>query len=156
MDIISLRYQMWELQRSIAKSVQTLFAPLVAQSDLAPQQVAVLLELSQNGPRRMGELADILCLTNTNISPLCKCLESMGYLVRQRSDKDERIVLVSLSPKGEEFVQTLENSMEQRLQPFLQQHQNHDFPVILEGMRQLDSLLKEICLSLEEPADKGE
>ena len=79
MDVLQFKTAIWNLQRSIAENANALFSSVAAQNGLTPQQAALLLELAQKGPCRMGDLARTLCLTKTNATPLCKHLEEAGY-----------------------------------------------------------------------------
>ena len=43
-----------------------------------------------------------------NVSSTCKKLENKGWLERKRSEKDERVVMVSLSEKGKTILSQIE------------------------------------------------
>lgn len=156
MDVLQFKSQVWDLQRSIGESGNALFSALAAQSGLLPPQAALLLELAQNGPRRMGDLARTLCLGKTNATPLCKKLEEEGYLIRRRGERDERVVWVALSPKGEELAKGLEMAFEEQIHPLLQPGDDEELRLIVDGMKRLDQLLKRMRSSLERTTQEGE
>jgi DNA-binding MarR family transcriptional regulator len=48
----------------------------------------------------VGQLGEILSLDAGTLTPLLKRLEKEGYVTRKRSEKDERITIVSITDKG--------------------------------------------------------
>ncbi len=57
-----------------------------------------------HGPSRVSELAQALQLTPAAITQLVAELERRGYVQRARDRDDRRVVLVSLTPQGEEVL----------------------------------------------------
>ena len=49
----------------------------------------------------VGQLGDILRLDAGTLTPLLKRLEKAGYVTRQRSKEDERIMIFSITGMGE-------------------------------------------------------
>lgn len=60
----------------------------------------VLWEERQIGGRELGQK---LFLDSGTLTPVLKSLEAKGLLSRSRSDKDERVLLVELTPAGMEL-----------------------------------------------------
>ena len=65
-----------------------------------PQYLAMLV-LWEQGDQTVRELSDRLALESSTLTPLLKRLEAAGFVGRQRSRSDERVVLVSLTPAGQ-------------------------------------------------------
>lgn len=57
-----------------------------------------------HGPSRVSDLAQALQLTPAAITQLVAELERRGYVQRARHQSDRRVVLVSLTPTGEEVL----------------------------------------------------
>lgn len=55
----------------------------------------------------IGEISSSLGIAKPNITPLLDALHERGLLERRRSDKDRRIVNVSLTPEGQETAEQL-------------------------------------------------
>lgn len=51
-------------------------------------------------PRRMSDIAKRLDVTMGTLTTNMNSLEDKGYIVRERSKTDKRVVLVVLTPKG--------------------------------------------------------
>ncbi len=99
-----LCFSLYSLSRLVTQSYTPLLKPL----DLTYPQYLVLLVLWQAWEDSETHLAisfltDRLKLDTGTVTPLLKRMEAKGLLTRQRSEKDERIVLVSLSAKGREL-----------------------------------------------------
>lgn len=67
---------------------------------LVRQEVRLLLAVGQTGACRMGELADQLAVSLSNLTAIVNRLANKGLVVRQRSDDDRRVVLVALTADG--------------------------------------------------------
>lgn len=57
-----------------------------------------------HGPSRVSDLAQALQLTPAAITQLVAELEHRGYVRRDRDQQDRRVVVVSLTPEGEEVL----------------------------------------------------
>ena len=63
-------------------------------------QYLVLLVLWESENSNIKEIAKVLKLDSPTITPIVQKLEKMNLVKRQRSDNDERIVVVSLTKNG--------------------------------------------------------
>lgn len=96
-----LCFSVYSLSRLITQSYTPLLKPL----DLTYPQYLVMLVLWESLEEQqlelpIGYLTQRLKLDTGTVTPLLKRMEAKGLLTRQRSDKDERIVLVQLTKKG--------------------------------------------------------
>jgi len=78
--------------------MQRLYRPLLAPLGLTYTQYLVLLLLWERGTATVGELRDCLYLDAGTVTPLLKRMERSGLVNRRRDDRDERRVLISLTP----------------------------------------------------------
>ncbi len=67
-----------------------------------PQYLAMVVLWKQNG-LSVKDLGELLHLDSGTLTPLLKRLEKMGLIKRKRNPKDERQVLLSLAPAGEQL-----------------------------------------------------
>ena len=63
-------------------------------------QYLVLLVLWESENSNIKEIAKVLKLDSPTITPIVQKLEKMNLVKRQRTDKDERVVVVSLTKNG--------------------------------------------------------
>lgn len=85
-----------------SRAVVRAYGPLLDDAKLTYTQYLVLLVLweAPDEPMTVGHLGDRLQLDSGTLTPLCKRLESLGYIERRRDPDDERRVLVALTPSG--------------------------------------------------------
>ena len=70
-------------------------------------QYLVLITLWESSTSTASEIGAILKLDLPTITPVLQKLDAMGFIVRKRSEKDNRVVLVSLTKKGLEIEKTI-------------------------------------------------
>lgn len=83
-----------------ARQVVSLYTPYLKELGLTYTQYIVFLVLWEGEAVTVGELCRRLYLDNGTLTPLLKKLEAAGYIVRERSSEDERVVTVSLTDAG--------------------------------------------------------
>jgi len=71
-----------------------------SQEGIKPRDFSVLRFLLEVGPATVGQVQAFLHRSASTISTLIAQLEEAGYVTRDRSDADNRVVIVSLTPEG--------------------------------------------------------
>ena len=72
---------------------------------IKPRQFAVLRFLLESGPATVGEIQEHVYLSASTNSVLIAQLEEAGYVTRTRSADDNRVVIVELTPAGQDVAQ---------------------------------------------------
>ncbi|WP_416979110.1 MarR family winged helix-turn-helix transcriptional regulator [Streptomyces sp. T028] len=85
------------------RAVTSAYRPVLDELGLTYPQYLVLLALWERGETTVKELAAALRLDYGTMSPLLKRLEAAGLVRRERSERDERTVLVACTGRGEEL-----------------------------------------------------
>lgn len=70
---------------------------------IAPSHGAILALLYDRGPQSMGALAQGIGRRKNTVTVLVRKLEAAGYVRRAQSPQDSRIMLVTLTDRGEAF-----------------------------------------------------
>jgi len=99
-DLLALDRQVCFALAVGARTVISLYRPLLEPMGLTHPQYLVMLALWEHDPRSGRELADLLQLDPGTLSPLLKRLEAAGYLTRRRDPADERALAITLTPGG--------------------------------------------------------
>ena len=86
-----------------ARNVTGLYTPCLKPLGLTYTQYIVFLVLWEKDGIPVGEIGEKLMLDNGTLSPLLKKMELAGYIERQRSHEDERIVVISLTEAGRQL-----------------------------------------------------
>ena len=83
-----------------ARHVTGLYTPVLKPLGLTYTQYIVFLVLWEKDGLPVGEIGEKLLLDNGTLSPLLKKMEQAGYVRRERSRKDERVVVITLTEAG--------------------------------------------------------
>ena len=75
--------------------------------DLTPIQHATLIRLWELGPLSQNQLGRVVAMPPANIHSLVRRLESRGFVRRDPSPKDKRLLTVSLTEEGSALVEAL-------------------------------------------------
>ena len=86
-----------------ARSVINLYTPHLKPLGLTYTQYIVLLVLWERKAATVGELCETLMLDNGTLTPLLKKMQTAGFIEKRRSEKDDRVVVISLTGAGEEL-----------------------------------------------------
>ncbi len=86
-----------------ARKVVGAYTPLLKPLGITYTQYIVFMVLWEHDNLTVGEIGKRLMLDNGTLTPLLKKMEEVGYLTRKRSEKDERVVTVSLTDQGREI-----------------------------------------------------
>jgi len=109
---------------------------------IRPSEFAVLHLLRESGPATVGQVQAYLYRSPGTTSMMIAKLEEAGYVTRTRSEQDNRVVIVELTPAGRDLVQNMSLGgillLRQRL---------HNLPV--ERLQRLDEALAEIMRLME-------
>ena len=83
-----------------ARRVVNLYTPWLKPLGLTYTQYLVLMVLWEQRRMTVGDLCRKLFLDNGTITPLLKKLEAAGWVTRERSHQDERVVEILLTDAG--------------------------------------------------------
>ena len=83
-----------------ARHVTGLYTPVLKPLGLTYTQYIIFLVLWEKDGLTVGEIGERLLLDNGTLSPLLKKLEQAGYVRRERSREDERVVVITLTEAG--------------------------------------------------------
>lgn len=74
---------------------------------ITPSQFDMLVVLSDKGVMPLSKLSESLCCACSNVTGLVDRLERDGLVKRERSQEDRRVILLGLTPKGQELLQNV-------------------------------------------------
>jgi DNA-binding MarR family transcriptional regulator len=139
----------------LAEDLLTLWRVLrqVSQQDrrgeITPEQFWLLRLLGRQGPSSIGELAGALGIMSSSVTAACKRLEGAGLVRRERQAGDERVVMVSLTERGEEQIAHWRRARREALARLLA-------PLDEEEQTQLQRLIERVLAAAEEADFAGD
>ncbi|MBF6353750.1 MarR family transcriptional regulator [Nocardia higoensis] len=82
------------------RAVLSIYRPLLEPMKLTHPQYLVMLTLWGDAPLSVKEIGELLQLDSPTLSPLLKRLEALDYITRTRDPRDERNLVIDLTPTG--------------------------------------------------------
>ncbi|GJM62475.1 transcriptional regulator, SarA/Rot family [Persicobacter diffluens] len=79
------------------------YQPYLDELKITYPQYLVLMVLWESNGIAVNDIAQKLILNTNTVTPLLKRMEKMGLLERKRQKEDERKVIISLTPAGQEM-----------------------------------------------------
>lgn len=81
-------------------AMNRVYKPMLDELGLTYPQYLVMVTLWEEDGQTVGGIGDKLFLESSTLTPLLKRLEAAGYIRRERSKEDERVVVIHLSQDG--------------------------------------------------------
>ncbi len=101
-DSLLIKNQICFRVYSLERAIQQAYKPLLRNLDITYPQYLVLLVLWEKREVTVGQLCEVLGLDTGTVSPLVKRMEKKRLVERRRLPSDERSVLITLTPEGED------------------------------------------------------
>ena len=92
-----LCFPLYAASREVIKRYRPYLDPL----DLTYTQYIAMMVLWERGRLSVKEMGKKLFLDSGTLTPVLKSLEAKGYVRRNRSSEDERVLLVEMTEEGE-------------------------------------------------------
>ncbi len=108
-DCLKLENQVCFPLYAASHSITKRYKPLLDKLDLTYTQYITMMVMWEHENVTVKELGDYLFLDSGTLTPLLKRLESKGFVTRERSKEDERIVDVKITDKGKALQEEAKN-----------------------------------------------
>lgn len=110
--------------------------------NLTGPQSMLIGTLAKNKKMKISDLSKTLGLSNSTISGIVDRLEKQKLVERSRSEKDRRIVYVSITKEFQKKFQNNFKNFEKKVELKLSKASSEDLDSILNGLEKLEKLLK--------------
>ena len=102
-DMLKLDNQLCFPLYVCAKEVIRRYTPLLEPFGLTYTQYIAMMVMWEYKSISIKNIGKLLCLDSGTLTPMLKKMEKSGLIRRERSAKDERLVIVTITEKGEEL-----------------------------------------------------
>ena len=102
-DLLKLNNQVCFPLYACSKELVRQYGPYLKELDLTYTQYIVMMVLWEREVASSRDLATCLHLDYGTLTPVLKRLEQAGYLARERSTEDERLLTLTLTDVGREL-----------------------------------------------------
>ncbi len=99
-DALKLDNQICFPLYAVAKEIVKKYTPFLNEIDLTYTQYIVMMVMWEHESLSVKELGKKLYLDSGTLTPLLKTLEKKELVTRQRSQEDERFLMVTVTQKG--------------------------------------------------------
>lgn len=99
-DLLKLENQLCFPLYACAKEVVRAYTPLLEPLGLTYTQYIAMMVMWEHRTISVRDLGNILLLDSGTLTPMLKKMEKNGWLTRERSREDERMVLLRLTDEG--------------------------------------------------------
>lgn len=86
-----------------AKEVVRRYTPLLEPLGLTYTQYIAMMVMWEHKSISVRDMGKLLFLDSGTLTPMLKKMEKAGWICRKRSEEDERMVIVSITERGEEL-----------------------------------------------------
>lgn len=100
-DALKLENQICFPLYAASKEVIKKYKPFLDELDITYTQYIAMMVLWEDKSINVKDLGNKLYLDSGTLTPVLKSLESKGFITRNRSKEDERVLIVELTEKGE-------------------------------------------------------
>ena len=92
-----------------ARNIINIYTPVLKKLGITYTQYLVFLVLWEEDKIPVGDICQKLMLDSGTLSPLLKKMQKSGYIERKRSEKDDRVVVISLTEEGKDMMERAKN-----------------------------------------------
>lgn len=100
-DVLKLENQLCFPLYVCAKEIVKKYKPLLDEIDLTYTQYITMMVMWEHKKVNVKELGRYLFLDSGTLTPVLKKLEQKGFVTRQRSTEDERVLNIAITAEGE-------------------------------------------------------
>lgn len=102
-DILKLDNQLCFPLYAVSKEIVRHYKPFLDEMDLTYTQYITMMVMWEQKELSVKQLGEFLYLDSGTLTPLLKTMEKKGWVTRKRSEKDERVLTVTITEAGEKL-----------------------------------------------------
>ena len=133
----------WGLVKEACETKNDLMEYFAKSYELTQLQVLVMGQVDSLEDTSIRSIARSLHRDHGNISKICTLLEEKGFVYRQRSETDSRIVNINLTEMGKKYVEGIRTIMAPYFEKVGEYLSDGDLRFILKSMANVEKLLNE-------------
>ena len=112
--------------------------------DITNNDMHIIEAVGIEEPRRMSDIAKRLGVTMGTLTTNMNSLEDKGYIIRERSKKDKRVVLVVLTQKGKKAYYHHKDFHKNMIKAIVKDLDEEEMKVMIKCLLNLGNFFKEL------------
>lgn len=102
-EMLKLENQLCFPLYACAKEVVRRYTPLLEPLGLTYTQYIAMMVMWEHKSISVRDMGKLLFLDSGTLTPMLKKMEKAGWITRKRSERDERMVMLSITERGEQL-----------------------------------------------------
>lgn len=102
-DVLKLENQLCFPLYVCSKEIVRKYKPFLDEIDLTYTQYITMMVMWEHKQITVKDMGNLLFLDSGTLTPVLKKLEQKGYITRERNEKDERLLNVTITDIGEKL-----------------------------------------------------
>lgn len=111
--------------------------------DLTNNDIHVIRAIGMNEKKNMSTIAKELAVTIGTLTISINSLVRKGYVIKERSEKDKRVVFVNLSSKGEAAFSRNEELYDQMVNSMLEDLEDNEMDILMKSLLKVNRCIKQ-------------
>ena len=111
--------------------------------DLTNNDIHVIRAIGMNEKKNMSMIAKELAVTIGTLTISINSLVRKGYVIKERSEKDKRVVFVNLSSKGEAAFSRNEELYDQMVNSMLEDLEDNERDILMKSLLKVNRCIKQ-------------
>lgn len=111
--------------------------------DLTNNDIHVIRAIGMNEKKNMSMIAKELAVTIGTLTISINSLVRKGYVLKERSEKDKRVVFVNLSSKGEAAFSRNEELYDQMVNSMLEDLEDNEMDILMKSLLKVNRCIKQ-------------
>lgn len=128
--------------RRMSRAVDLHSRRLAQACNLTGPQLVCLLDVAAHGPISVARLAQEIYLSASTVVGILDRLEAKGYVQRERSREDRRVVVISITKAGRDIASRAPSPLHDRLAAALQRLSDKEQATIASSLERIVELME--------------
>ena len=111
--------------------------------DLTNNDIHVIRAIGMNEKKNMSMIAKELTVTIGTLTISINSLVRKGYVIKERSEKDKRVVFVNLSSKGKAAFSRNEELYDQMVNSMLEDLEDNEMDILMRSLLKVNRCIKQ-------------
>lgn len=144
MNFSMYRKQISGLVKEISATLLETFKKISEDYHITCIQYEILSLVYEVKSISIGDIANKMFMDKGNISSMCKKLEKNELLIRTRNQKDERIVEVCLTKKGNNMIKMMNDKLDIIFKKVMEEEEKEELDNITKALNKINEMIKKV------------
>ena len=141
MDELNRSFEVLKLIKRVSENMKQEIHKQFGEMNLTAPQGMLIGTLTKNGPTKVTDLSEKMCLSNSTVSGIIDRLEKCGHVQRIRSQEDRRVVVIDLTPEFRSTIGGQFRIVDEMMAKVIAKASAEEMEDIIKGLAALDRVI---------------